>query len=208
MSSSYPLNSEMVYARPVARRRVTVVFRAVLVIPQLVVLYFVSLAALAVLVTGWFAVLLAGRWPRGLQSFVVGWMRAVGVFSAITGIQSAWAAIVLGWLVGLAMRRSRCDVPTTFAAAGIALAGSALASLIAVTLRIVKEAHVPLTAVLGHMPEVAPAVPRDIGWFGFACWALATYLGWVTVSRGEARPGPALPPATPSGQPWPDAESR
>ena len=62
-------------ARPVARRRVTVVFRAVLVIPQLVVLYFVSLAALAVLVIGWFAVLLAGRWPRGLQSFVVGWMR-------------------------------------------------------------------------------------------------------------------------------------
>jgi hypothetical protein len=62
-------------ARPVARRRVTVVFRAVLVIPQLVVLYFVSLAALAVLVIGWFAVLLAGRWPRGLQSFIVGWMR-------------------------------------------------------------------------------------------------------------------------------------
>jgi hypothetical protein len=52
-----------------------VVFRAVLVIPQLAVLYFVSLAALAVLVIGWFAVLLAGRWPRGLQSFVVGWMR-------------------------------------------------------------------------------------------------------------------------------------
>jgi hypothetical protein len=62
-------------ARPVARRRVTVVFRAVLVIPQLVILYFVSLAALAVLVIGWFAVLLLGRWPRGLQSFVIGWMR-------------------------------------------------------------------------------------------------------------------------------------
>ena len=62
-------------ARPTVRRRVTVVFRAVLVIPQLVVLYFVNLAAFAVLVIGWFAVLFAGRWPQGLRSFVIGWMR-------------------------------------------------------------------------------------------------------------------------------------
>jgi hypothetical protein len=41
--------------------------------------------------------------------------------------------------------------------------------------------------------EVGPAVPRDAGWFGFLCWALAAYLGWVTVSRGGERQGPALP---------------
>ena len=122
----------------------------------------------------------------------------MGVFSGITGIQSAWAAILLGWLVGLAMRRSRCDLPTAIASASIALAGSALASLIAVTLRIVKEAHVPLAVVLAHIPQVIPAVPKDIGWFGFLCWALAAYLGWVTVSRGERRQGPALPPAGPA----------
>jgi hypothetical protein len=62
-------------ARPALRRRVTVAFRVVLVIPQLVVLYFVNLAAFAVLIIGWFAVLFAGRWPLGLQSFVTGWMR-------------------------------------------------------------------------------------------------------------------------------------
>jgi len=62
-------------ARPVLRRRVTVAFRVVLVIPQFVVLYFVNLAAFAVLIIGWFAVLFAGRWPLGLQSFVTGWMR-------------------------------------------------------------------------------------------------------------------------------------
>jgi hypothetical protein len=62
-------------ARPTARRRVTVLFRAVLVIPPLVVLYFASLAAFAVLVIGWFAVLVTGRWPAGLRSFVIGWMR-------------------------------------------------------------------------------------------------------------------------------------
>jgi hypothetical protein len=62
-------------ARPTARRRVTVAFRAVLVIPQLVVLYFVNLAAFVVLIIGWFAVLFAGRWPLSLRSFVIGWMR-------------------------------------------------------------------------------------------------------------------------------------
>jgi len=62
-------------ARPALRRRITVAFRIVLVIPQFVVLYFVNLAAFAVLIIGWFAVLFAGRWPLGLQSFVTGWMR-------------------------------------------------------------------------------------------------------------------------------------
>ena len=62
-------------ARPVTRQRLTVAFRVILVIPQLVVLYFVNLAAFVVLVIGWFAVLVGGRWPPGLQSFVTGWMR-------------------------------------------------------------------------------------------------------------------------------------
>jgi hypothetical protein len=101
------------------------------------------------------------------SAVAIGCAFAAGVFSGITGIHSAWAAVLLGWLVGLAIRRSRCDLLAAIAGAGIALAGSALASLIAVTLRIVKEAHVPLTLVLDHMPLVAPAVPRDIGWFGF-----------------------------------------
>jgi hypothetical protein len=62
-------------ARPGVRRRLTVVFRALLIIPQVVVLYFVTIGALVVLVIGWFAVLVTGRWPQGLRSFVVGWLR-------------------------------------------------------------------------------------------------------------------------------------
>ena len=48
------------------------------------------------------------------------------------------------------------------AGAGIALAGGALASLIAVALRIAKEAHVPLAVVLAHIPQVISAVPKGI----------------------------------------------
>lgn len=62
-------------ARPAARRRLTVAFRALLLIPAVVVLWFVDVFAVVVLVIGWFAVLITGRWPRGLQSYVVGWMR-------------------------------------------------------------------------------------------------------------------------------------
>jgi hypothetical protein len=62
-------------ARPATRRRLTVAFRVILVIPQLFVLYFLNLVAFVVLVIGWFAVLVAGRWPAGLQSFVIGWLR-------------------------------------------------------------------------------------------------------------------------------------
>ncbi len=62
-------------ARPTDRRRVTVAFRAILVIPQIVVLYFFNVAAFVVLVIGWFAVLILGRWPQKPRSFVTDWMR-------------------------------------------------------------------------------------------------------------------------------------
>ena len=59
------------------------------------------------------------------SAVAIGCALVVGVFSGITGVQSAWAAILLGWLVGLAIRRSRCESPAAFAGASIALAGSA-----------------------------------------------------------------------------------
>lgn len=62
-------------ARPITRHRVSVAFRFLLVIPQYIVLFFVSLAAGVVLAVGWFAVLVLGRWPTGMATFVIGWMR-------------------------------------------------------------------------------------------------------------------------------------
>jgi hypothetical protein len=53
------------------RNRVTVGFRLILVIPQLIVLFVLALAALIVFVIGFFAVLFTGRWPEGLRMFVI-----------------------------------------------------------------------------------------------------------------------------------------
>lgn len=46
-----------------------------LAIPHYVVLFFLSLAAVCSVVVAWFAILLTGRFPRGLFDFVVGVVR-------------------------------------------------------------------------------------------------------------------------------------
>ncbi|HVX31187.1 MAG TPA: DUF4389 domain-containing protein [Nitrolancea sp.] len=43
-----------------------------LAIPHYIVLFFLSLAALIVIIIAWFAILITGRYPRGMFDFVVG----------------------------------------------------------------------------------------------------------------------------------------
>jgi Domain of unknown function (DUF4389) len=57
------------------RNRLTVGFRIILVIPQVIVLVLLGIAALVAWVIALFAVLFTGRWPEGLRTFVVGVMR-------------------------------------------------------------------------------------------------------------------------------------
>jgi hypothetical protein len=62
-------------SRPTGRDRLTVAFRLLMVVPQVVVLAFVWIAAVVALIAGWFAVLLLGRWPPQLRSFSLGVLR-------------------------------------------------------------------------------------------------------------------------------------
>jgi hypothetical protein len=57
------------------RNRLTVAFRIILVIPQLIVLAVLGFVAFLASVIAFFAVLFTGRWPEGLRTFVVGIMR-------------------------------------------------------------------------------------------------------------------------------------
>lgn len=61
--------------RTTNRRRLTVFFRALLVIPHLVVLAFLGLAQSVALLLAWFAALFTGRVPEGLHSFIAGVLR-------------------------------------------------------------------------------------------------------------------------------------
>jgi hypothetical protein len=54
------------------RNRLTTAFRLILAIPQLIVLAVLAVAAMVCVVIAFFAVLFTGRWPGGLQKFVLG----------------------------------------------------------------------------------------------------------------------------------------
>jgi len=65
----------MAFAGPGRQRRVTVLFRLLLVIPHYIVLYLLGIAVAVVVVIGWFAALFTGRLPDGLAGFLIGWLR-------------------------------------------------------------------------------------------------------------------------------------
>lgn len=60
---------------PTTRNRLTALIRIIMVIPQVVVLFFVGIAAFVVLVIGWFAALITGRLPDFAQDFLSGVLR-------------------------------------------------------------------------------------------------------------------------------------
>jgi hypothetical protein len=53
------------------RNRLTVAFRIILVLPHVLVLVALVLAATVVSLIGFFAVLFTGRWPEGMRTFVL-----------------------------------------------------------------------------------------------------------------------------------------
>ena len=62
--------ADMWFAGTAPQRRLTVAFRVILAIPQIVVLYFLFIATFFVLVIGWFGALFMGRLPEWVHSFV------------------------------------------------------------------------------------------------------------------------------------------
>ena len=57
------------------QRRVTVLFRLILAIPQFFVLFFIGIAAEFVVIIGWFAALFTGRLPESFARFILGAIR-------------------------------------------------------------------------------------------------------------------------------------
>ncbi len=57
------------------RSRLTIFFRLIMIIPQMFALFFVAIAAWVVMVIGFFAVIILGRWPTGLNDFLIGFLR-------------------------------------------------------------------------------------------------------------------------------------
>ena len=69
----YPITFDAVYAAKMSR--LTTFFRAFMLIPQCIVLFFVSIAACIISFLVWWAVLFTGKCPKGMWDFMAGYMR-------------------------------------------------------------------------------------------------------------------------------------
>ena len=72
-SPSYPAGFEITC--PSELNRWLPLVKWLLVVPHLIVLFFVGIGAFFVLIYGFFAVLFTGRWPRGAFDYLVGTLR-------------------------------------------------------------------------------------------------------------------------------------
>jgi hypothetical protein len=70
---SYPVTFEMDYAE--RRSRLTTFFRYMLAIPHFVFFYLYSIVFFVVWIVSWFALLFTARWPSGLYTFSVKYLR-------------------------------------------------------------------------------------------------------------------------------------
>jgi len=79
---SYPVTFEADYVE--RRNRLTAFFRLILAIPLAIWLYLYAIVALVAIVIAWFAIVITGRYPRGLYDFVAGYTRFLARFTAYT----------------------------------------------------------------------------------------------------------------------------
>ncbi len=63
------------FAGPAPQSRLTVLVRIFMVIPQLVVLWLLGIAAMVVVIIGWFGALFTGRLPVFAADFLTGYLR-------------------------------------------------------------------------------------------------------------------------------------
>jgi ABC-type multidrug transport system permease subunit len=69
----YPIVFNAVYQEKMSR--LTTFFRLFMIIPHMIVLYFIAIAVSFVLFVSWFAILFTGKFPKGMWDFTVGYMR-------------------------------------------------------------------------------------------------------------------------------------
>jgi len=77
---SYPVTFEADYEEQ--RNRLTTFFRLILMIPVAIVLYVFGIVASIAIVIAWFAIVITGRYPQGLYSFVADFNRFIARVTA------------------------------------------------------------------------------------------------------------------------------
>jgi len=87
-SAEYPINLTGRYPEQSSRLLMFfLIFKPFLLIPHLIVLWFLSIGAWLVMFVAWFAVVFTGNYPKGLWEFMLGFQR--------------WMTRVQSWALGL-----------------------------------------------------------------------------------------------------------
>jgi Domain of unknown function (DUF4389) len=82
-SDTYPIRLTVADATT-GRNRLTTFFRIFMIIPQIIVLYFVAFVTEILLFVAWFAALFTGRVPEGMHGFIAGfhrWSTRLGAYA-------------------------------------------------------------------------------------------------------------------------------
>jgi uncharacterized membrane protein len=71
--AEYPITIDVQYSERLSR--LTTFFRCFMIIPQIIVLYFIEIAACVILFISWWAILFTARYPRWAFDFISGLLR-------------------------------------------------------------------------------------------------------------------------------------
>jgi Domain of unknown function (DUF4389) len=83
---SYPVTFEADFAE--RRNRLTAFFRLILIIPLVIVLYLYGIVTVFAILFAWFAIVITGRYPKGLYDFVAGYLRFLARVTAYGALLS------------------------------------------------------------------------------------------------------------------------
>ena len=72
-AGQYPVRVQIDYTEP--GNRLTTFFRFLLVIPHMIVLLFVGIAAYFAFIVLWFVIMITGKRPEGLANFIANYIR-------------------------------------------------------------------------------------------------------------------------------------
>ena len=101
------------FAGPAPQSRLTVAFRLILAIPQVIVVWALTIAAEVLAIIGWFAALFTGRLPGFVAEFLSGWLRwqtrVFGYAVLLTDVYPPFSLEDADYPIRVAMRPGRLN---------------------------------------------------------------------------------------------------
>jgi uncharacterized protein DUF4389 len=202
----------MAFAGPGRQRRVTVLFRLLLVIPHYIVLCALGIAAMIVVIIGWFAALFTGRLPAGLADFLVGWLRWWTRVAAYVGLLTdqypPFALADADYPVRVSAAPGRLNRLTVLFRIILAIPASLLLGLLIYGAPVIGLVIWLIVLVTGTMPgsayEAVAAVIRFAArFYGYFYLMSGTYPGGLFGDPADAAAAAplAVPPGAEPGQP-------